>query len=429
MASNSTSSQVVCINEMSIDDFMPLCSPPDSFAAFCGDFDQRITVGEQGLCRHLQWLCRHLGHGGGVVVLHNDLQAEARLDDIVRALAPQGRILYAPTSSGLDYDPLYGLPQELALDAIVPMTNEGYDRECTAVRARLAEYLGILDHMLLDGRSASGASAGIMGEYPYNLDLLLGITGMPYERLEREVLAHLPTTMRDRLIASLSQDGAQQQAYDAVASFASGLEGRIWRARPMDQHTRTSIVAHVTAGNVVSLYLPSAIAPILDYLNLAISALIGYKTPFLLLAYDMDLTRTELRNQFLVPHQRLPHTTGLIASSAGMLADGGELRQLFRELNRTIVFSCGTPAAAEPFSVAFGEYNQVHVGMTQSVMRRPSGLSAGRSTGIQMQRSNQRCVPAEELAMLGNGALVFGGAFSPPRMVTYFDTSQHLRRA
>ena len=67
--------------------------------------------------------------------------------------------------------------------------------------------------------------------------------------------------------------------------------------------------------------------------------------------------------------------------------------------------------------------------MTQSVMRRPSGLSAGRSTGIQMQRSNQRCVPAEKLAMLGNGALVFGDAFSPPRRVTYFDTSQHLRRA
>ena len=102
-------------------------------------------------------------------------------------------------SANAFYDPLYGLSASYVLDILYPVSDDGFRSETQAVRSVLSDYLEILRFQFSKHPTPFGAS-------PYNLDLLLELTRMPYADLERNVLAFLPQPLSGQLMGFASPE-------------------------------------------------------------------------------------------------------------------------------------------------------------------------------------------------------------------------------
>lgn len=417
MAHINHSRQLLSRSQYSLEDFLPLNRMDDSFAAFCGTPAQRMAVAVQGMARAA-------GHRG-IIYIHNNAQNYGTvLDRLVWQsrtdcqelpvidVNPPGRGVYY-------YDPLYGLDEEGVLNCIIASAGSGpADQGASGLRARLGDYLHI-------AQALSRTAPEVFGEYSYNLDFLLELTEMDFETLDRLVLSGvaMDEAQRCRIRRTLSTGGAALAAANAVHTFASSLDGRLWRRRRFQQHTRHSIVSAVRQRCAISICLPTSRAGIPDYLDAELDTLLRSGDPFMLVMDEAILRESQLRKRFLDYHGQAGYSTGILASdlSAITIDYADDLGRLLGAHQQAAVFAAPNTAVAEPFSAACGTYFRVVQERHSERHREWFQLFPGRSWGVSHHESEQRTVRPDDLVSLGSGALLFLEGLSMPVLAQHFE--------
>lgn len=377
-----------------------------NFAAFCGTRRQREAIG-------LHEMERCCGQRG-VVLVHNDPQLEGQLDRIydrnplLRRLPAQFQMYLANANGAAQafYDPLYGLDASDVLDALCPVREDGFRSDAQSVRSVLSDYLEIL-------RFQFSKAPAPFGAFPYNLDLLLELTRMPYADLERNVLAFLPQPLSHQLMGRLSQSGSQQKAFHAVRAFAQAMNKCLWTPRGFAGHTKLSLTQAVRENSLISLFVPGSRREILDYLAIELHALNDKSIPYLLVTSGITLSNSpRFQSLFLQEHNSTAYATGILAEdlSSAVQPEGADRTQaaLFGQLQELFVFSCSSTLAAAPFSAGIGQYYRQITERHQDKHREPFRLFSSHGHGMAQREVQQAVIDPEELTRLGDGCLLYG---------------------
>lgn len=389
-----------------------------SFAAFCGVSQQRILIA-------LYEIRKFCGSMGGVL-LHNDPQLESQLGGLYAidgSSERDFRIFLANQANmqGVEsfYDPLYGFSDNAILDLLAPLQQSlPATAELRALRSALADYLTIM-------RLRFEHDPGPFGDYPYNLDLLLELTSMPYTVLWNRVLSWLPSAARDELASRLSAEGVQQIAYNAVLSFAQQLGGFLWTQRGFAGHSCLSTISAVRGRNFISIYIPESRADVLDFLAAELQLLNNTRTPYLLMESGLNLNASpRMKQLFLSEHTELPYYTGILAEDTSGITNGelgkNDLTALFSQAQEMFIFACSSTMAAQPFSDGIGTYYRLVQERHTDTMREPLHLFSSHGSGTVQHEALQHTVTAEELTNLGIGCLLYGRNYPVPVIVDRF---------
>jgi len=397
-------------------------TPNQSFGIFCGHSFQRDRL-------LLQLLSNYCGKTG-IVFLHNNPRIEQQLGNIYSlnpslANIPGFKMILSSRVSDSHlmqsyYDPLYGLRQNEVLDAIAPFNHNGQYRmtsEIQNLRSILTDYLSIITWQF-------SKDSRIFGEYPFSLELLLELTGMPFAALQNEVLRFLPEEISSPITGRLSASGAQQTAYAAVNSFAQEVNGILWTPRGFRDHTKTSMIPAVLRRQMISINIPSGQTSVLDYLSCELQHLVNARIPFLLVEYGINLnSSSRLKDFFLSEHTSAPYSTGIVAedtSSITVSDHSAELSALFGQTQEMFVFSCSSTIAARPFSDGIGSYHRRVTDHHTDRHRQPFHIFTASVRGDVQHEISQRIIDPEELTTLGTGCLLYGTNHPVPVLVNDF---------
>lgn len=399
-----------------------------NFAAFCGSPYQRNRIGMY----ETSAFCGNIG----IVLLHNDPQIDLTLQqiyelrpDLTRHSSNFRMVIANQTNYNNSiesyYDPFYGLGETAILDALAPIRPDMRSTgEVQLLRSILSDYLSIMDYQFRKF-SNDRSNPSPFGDYPYNLDLLLELTRMPYQTLFNSVLKFLPSGLRDELAGRLSAEGSQSKAYYAVFSFASVLRSFLWTERGFAQHSRISIISEVRNRNLISIRIADPKADILDYIALELQQLNNAQTPYLLLESGIDLNNSpKLKRFFLADHGMLPYYTGILADNISSVIsqndNNSELSELFSQTQEIFVFSCSSIMAAQPFSDGIGNYYRQLEDQHTDYHHGPFQFFGSHSYGNVQREVAQRTINPEELTSLGTGCLLCGRNYPIPVLVDRF---------
>lgn len=385
----------------SINELLPDENRDAGFAAFCGTLEQRRATMLQGIRRCMGYR--------GIVLLQNDPQLA---EEVTLAAAGSGVRVYHANSGGVcRYDPLYGLSDAAVLDAVLPVEGKGLGAgSVLEVRSWLQAYLDIM-------KIRFRIAPGVFGRYPFNLNLLMQLTEMPYSSLKQRVLAYLPQPEQARIARVLAQDHAPQQVCAAVQAFASGLKNVLWTQADFSAHSRVSIAESMRQRNVIEITVPSASPAVQQYLYRELKFLQEQRVEFLLAASEISLENSpELRSLFTTPHDAAGiYSTGLSAGVLSNIASGQEgLAPLLAEHPEVLVFRCSSVQQAEPFSQALGTYQRRIMDEHFGRSRMPFHLFASHDTGVGIHEAAERNVRPQELLELQDGAILCGAFYEAP---------------
>ena len=395
-------------------------SYPNSFGAFCGRQSQRNLVG-------LHKISRVFGRIG-IIILHNDPLFESQLNQIYElnpslrtGISPHMFIANSVDSTGTItsyYDPLYGLTQSGILDILAPRTNARSPLENNRLRSIISDYLSIMEYQFRKNPVP-------FGNYPYTLDLLYDLTSMPYSELQRRVISFLPDTLRLPISGRLSAEGSQQNAYNAVLSFAQSLNEFLWTKRDFSNHTRLSIVDVGKSRQLISIYIPESRSDVLEYIATELQQLNNLQIPYLIVENGINLnTNQKLKSIFMAEHNALPYFTGILAENTSTVIDqinySNDLASLFSQVQEMFVFSCSSTLAAQPFSDGIGNYYRRVEDQHNDTRREPFHIFSSHAQGSVQREITQRIVDPEELTALATGCLLYGKNYPIPVLVDNF---------
>lgn len=395
-------------------------SYPNSFGAFCGRQAQRNLVGLHKISRVVGKI--------GIIILHNDPHFENQLSQIYELNpslgannSPRMFIANQVDSTGTIisyYDPLYGLTQSAVLDVLAPRTNSRSPLETNRLRSILSDYLAIIEHQFRKNPVP-------FGNYPYTLDLLYDLTSMSYSELQKRVISFLPDNLRGPISGRLSADGSQQNAYNAVLSFAQSMNEFLWTKRGFSSHTRLSIVDTGKSRQLVSIYIPESRSDVLEYIATELQQLNNLQVPYLVIENGINLNANQkLKNIFMTEHSALPYFTGILAENTSTIIDQSnntnDLASLFGQVQEMFVFSCSSILAAQPFSDGIGNYYRRVKDQHSDTRREPFHIFSSHGQGNVQREITQRIVDPEELTAMTNGCLLYGKNYPNPVLVDNF---------
>ncbi len=393
---------------------------PNSFGAFCGLQMQRNLTGLHEISRVFGKL--------GIIILHNDPIFESQLGHIYE-LNPSldrknGSRMYIAnqvdyTGSIISYyDPLYGLSQSAVLDVLSPRTGSRSPLESNRLRSILSDYLSIMEYQYRKNPAP-------FGDYPYTLDLLYELTEMPYAELQKRVISFLPDDLRIPMNARLSAEGSQQNAYNAVLSFAQSMNEFLWTRRQFSEHTRLSIVDTAKKRQLVSIYIPDSRSDVLEYIATELQQLNNLQIPYLVIENGLNLNANQrLKNIFMTEHSALPYFTGILSENTSTIVDQSnstnDLAALFSQTQEMFVFSCSSTLAAQPFSDGIGNYYRRVEDRHNDIHREPFHIFSSHGQGNVQREITQKIIDPEELTAMINGCLLYGKNYPIPVLVDNF---------
>ncbi len=402
------------IRQISVGDAVPQDNTDISFGIFGGEDFQRTQVG-------LHEIARCIGKKG-VVLIHNDPNIEYSLSRIYSISAQRNNyVMYLANSNGSlnsSYDPLYGLRMADVVDVIAPLSPDTrIMTDVQSLRSTITDYLSIMQWQFSQNSSA-------FGDYPFNLNLLIELTAMPYTKLEQNVLAYLPSDLAGSISTRLSSPEAQQRAYNAVLSFAQILSKSLWTRSSAAAHTRLSIIRAVRERNLISIYVPGSSPGILDYLSAELKALNDMSIPYLLVSCGISIQNsTSFSRLFLDNHTQLNYTTGILAEDlTGVIGNdpsGSNLTDVFAQTQEMFIFECASVHSATPFSNGIGQYYRRVIETHSESSRAPFQIFSGRGYGHTEHETQQAVINPEELIRLGAGCLVYGKNYTIPVLVDF----------
>ena len=329
----------------SMRDFLSNQAPADSFAAFGGSQAERESAALYGIAR----ACGHRG----VVILHDDPHFDARLSELRDLNSGNYQVYSANRPGAYIYDPLYGMDEAAVLDAVFY-----YESASTAVPVLMQQQEAVRDYLRIMEIQFRTTPAPF-GESAYNLDLLQQLTRMPYSELDARVLAYLPANMAVDIRGRLSAPNVQQSAWNAVANFASLMQGAMWTPHAQwQQHSRRSIASTVQQGQVISLRLPGSDARLLRMAAADLESLLRAGRSFLLVCYGLRVQGCPAMENLLF-NNRANCSVGVVAQSLSAVSTLDRAQPILENYNQVVVFQCRSAIEAETFSAALGSYYRV----------------------------------------------------------------------
>ena len=384
--------RVIRVSRMNLRDFLPPEGWDQSFAVFGGNAEEREIAAIRGIAR----ACGEVG----VIVLHNDTRFEDQLGTLQTVRRGQYHVYCANRNGNRAYDPLYGLEENDVLNSIIPFDPSGAAAPNLAMaRAGLTDYLRIMQWQ------HQHQSAGI-GDYPYNLDLLLSLVSMSYMQLEARVLNYLPQLMQDELKSRLSGPGLQQSVWNMVQNYAVQMQAYLWqRQNAWQNHSRFSITTAVHNRQIISIRVPNSNPELLHACGIEINSLVRRGIPFMLVCYGLRVSGEPLlENLFFNTHNNW--STGLISPTLSSAADINRIGDVLRFHQQVVVFPCSSIEEAGIFSDAMGSYYRLIHPRTHGRNRRAFHLLPELTRQVGYQETEVRNIRPEELM---NGSVLLCG--------------------
>ena len=382
-------------------DFLDQQLSAASFAAFGGSRAERESAALHGIAR----ACGRRG----VVILHDVPHLDARLGELHDLRRGDYQVYSANRPGAFVYDPLYGMDEAAVLDAVFY-----YETAGTAVpmliqqREALRDYLRILELQYRAQPAGFGAS-------PFNLDLLLQLTRMPYAELNARVLAYLPAAQAADIRGRLSGPGVQQSAWNAVSDFASLMRSALWTpSAQWQQHSRRSLISTVQEGQVISLRIPGSDARLLRMATAELEALLRAGYSFLLVCCGLRVQGSAMLENLLFTN-RGNCSVGLVASSLSAVTTLDRAQPLLESYDQVVVFPCSSAVEADAFSAALGSYYRDIRPAQRGRQRRAFHILPVLSRNETYQESVVRNVRPEDL--MGARTLLCGRSQPIPMLV------------
>lgn len=382
-----------------LDDFMNDLGGESSFACLYGTPLEREYVAMRGIGRYRSM---HSHGHCGVVVLEDDpllvrllIETYGREDEsgwnpLVLANDPSDDIHY--------YEPLYGLSERYATEALLPEGTHGEED--------VSDYLDI---MLREYRCHPDK----FGEYPYNLDTMLQLVSMPFEELDQYVLDYLPESDKEDLLSMpvsmlrrrLSAQGVQQASYIAVHDFALGVRNA-WTPRDMSNLSDISITSAVNHDDIIVVHLPHGDKSLAEYLSCELSYLSASNRGFLLVASGVQLGMSRrLQDVFLGSHQSKAYSTGLLTGNLDEVLDVGDNARdagaLFRECSEIVCLPCPDVATASVVTASLGSYYRIYQTTSESKSWKHMQFFKDSESTTTSNEAETAVVRPEELVDLG----------------------------
>ncbi len=386
------------LNSLSAEAVVNLSSE-SSFSIFCGTDFKRNELSLYEMNKFYGKI--------GIVYLYNDPRNMAPLTRLASLSGRENVRMYLTYDRGQSYyDPFYGLNQSFVLDAMFSGATSMSVSEIEENRSIINDYLDILNYQFSKG------SLTYFGKYPYNLDMLMTLAEMSYPTLFESVISFLPFELKERLRRSLSDDKAQQKAYNAVRSFSQQVGSHFWTRRQFRNHSRLSIISTVRNRDLISIYVPASRKNILDYLSIELQQLVADNVPFLIVTNGIKLIDSEkLKDIFLADHRTQHYYCGIVSDTASNVVktnDPDDMAKLFGQSENMYVLNCPDAGTAQPFSQGVGVYYRMVREHHNDKHREPFHFFSSHSWGNAQRETVQNIVTPEELMHLGNGCLLCG---------------------
>lgn len=385
---------------------MPVGMDGINFAVFCGTPQQRLLT-----CLHA--IDRYRGRCG-IVVLHNSQPLENALVQMSRNGNRTG--MQVVSVDRRCYDPLYGMDKSSVKRAIVPPVAGGaLNPEVTGILSGLDAYLQIMEQEF-------NRNPGSAGQYPFNLDRLLHLTGLPVERLKQEHLASLPQYTAKGIADVLGRPYLQQKVCDAVKYYASVMESCLWTPGSSTEHSRISINQAVRENRLISIRIPGNRKDVMDAISQDLRMLTDRNIPFLVVSYGLQLTESkDLQSLFLRERDEQRYFTGVVSESLGGIANDKDSEEsVFNQNERILVYKCGNTKQAEGFTAAYGRYLRKEIEHTHHVMFPLPRIIPAVGGGDVVKLVEEMNIRPDELTRLRNGVFLCGKEYEIPVLVKRF---------
>lgn len=263
-------------------------SPGNSFMAVGGNDSQRLSILTRAIDR--------VRGKAGIVVLNASNAYERDLNQRY----PDAE--YIGWNNRI-YDPLYMCDEKTVLDMITPQNGNS-----SQLRSDIAAYLDIMKYHF-------GKDLDMFGSSPFNLDLLIDLSRMPFPMLEKEVLDHIPYELSGYLVSRLSNHNTQQAVYEAVTGFADGY-GMVYEYNGFQGHSHLSVSSCIADNRMIVITVSPYEKELLNNIGLELKGLIRCGVPFALFEVGMDLSDCGiLKDLFVYDHSSMNYVTGIIADS------------------------------------------------------------------------------------------------------------------
>lgn len=387
---------------------MPLDGPVGNFAAFCGTAQQRYSVAAQAIAR-INGRC-------GVIILHDDPSFDNYLynSPLLANLRQNFSFINRPV-----YDPLYGMDAESIQNLIIPSQPGSVAApEVERMRAGLLVYLEIM-------RLQFNKNQTPFGNYPYNLNLLLQLTQMPYETLDQQVLRTLPTALAQPMKDVINASGIQQSIYASVLNFSSLMRRYLWTPGDFQAHTGLSLIQCATNRQLISIRVPNSREEMLEYLNTELDILSQRNIPFLLISDSVKLSNCEsLQGRFLNDHLQHNYFTGVMgAGFESVSASVDDASRLLSQHHEVFVFNCTSAQQILPFASQLGRYNRREVEYSTQRDRRPFHIFSSHQKGRSERYIEEYNIRPEDMMGYAPRALLCGINYKTPLIINNLDTN------
>lgn len=242
----------------------------------------------------------------------------------------------------LDYEPLYGLSEDRAIEAIYPQSSRddpSYMQKALCAEA-LRSYITIL-------RSK--------GE-DIDLDGLYYLVNLELPELKEHEMTNLNEYECRRVMNSLTQhNNIYLQVRVDVNAFARGLRGRIWRERyEGEDSSDISMIEAVRHNAILSIKVPSD-RGVLDYLYAEIKAMVDEGLKFLLVIDSVCIANSKLNTE-LMRLPSLPFSTVTAGDSIqGIYTNSDDMMYSLEKMSKVVIMQCNN-VSAKIYSEIVGQY-------------------------------------------------------------------------
>ena len=364
---------------VSLEQWFPDSRQDESYAVFGGDIFQRDVAVEQGIAR-----C--FGHRA-ILVIHNNFSLETELKNLISTYPGLERYQNNPmvfvNYDNQNYMPLWGVKEERLLEILYPETNQSHFSQ---YRSGVRSYLNILKYQ----------------NKPYTLPNLLRLCEKSVEQLEQEDLSSMSADLADEIMVNLVTDDVMMRLRNDIQAFAGQFRGRIWDGR---ESNVVNMLAAVKKQALISIQLPVASQPILDYLAMELEMILERGVPCLLVIDSVDIADSRMKHILSNPSMNMAKLIAgnTVQDVCSTVKNGGELLHRFQKI---LLFKCANPVIARQYSDMIGSYFKTVVSETVNNSKRLFSWMPVRTKGSTTSQQQVSRMEPEELANLGNGAVL-----------------------
>lgn len=392
---NNENSKVKFYNGVNIAEWIPRFQTPEHMSVYGGDESARNYIVMNAIANCYGQL--------GIIVIHNNNKIVDRIMNFSRIFPQiyehyvvQGQHIQFCSIGGSnqDYEPLYGLSEDRAIEAIYPQIsrdNPAYMQQHLCVEA-LRHYFSII--------KSNGEQIDLDGlRYLCNLEL---------DELECREMNNINEQERSRILGALSQHNSiYLQVRADVNTFAGHLQGRIWKKKDsLDDASDISMIEAIKHKAILAIQVPSNNC-VLDYLATELKAVVDEGRNFLLVMDSVSLSNSLFNTNEMLQASALPFSTVIADEQVqGVFAEKNDMIHSLSKMNKIIIMRCANAEVARVYSDLIGKYMRTFVSTHSGTHRDAFSFFGGYDKSSDVHEELFDKITPEEFVGLGEGAVL-----------------------